>query len=89
MTASCRASHRAYGDLIATRFPADIQKDLRVNSSRDAAKAALEQAGLRHEIVTYQGANHAFVNDTGQRYDAGAAARAYEKLTGWFATNLG
>jgi carboxymethylenebutenolidase len=63
--------------------------DGRVNQSRDAAKAALEEAGLKHEIVTYQGANHAFFNDTGQRYDAGAAAQAYEKLMSWFAESLG
>ncbi len=63
--------------------------DSRVNASRDAAKAALEQAGLPHEIVTYQGADHAFFNDTGQRYNATAAAQAYEKLLNWFASYLG
>jgi carboxymethylenebutenolidase len=63
--------------------------DSRVNASRDAAKAALEQAGLPHEIVTYQGADHAFFNDTGQRYNATAAAQAYEKLLNWFARYLG
>jgi carboxymethylenebutenolidase len=63
--------------------------DSRVNASRDAAKAALERAGLKHEIVTYQGADHAFFNDTGQRYHAAAAAQAYEKLMSWFGTYLG
>jgi carboxymethylenebutenolidase len=63
--------------------------DSRVNASRDAAKAALEQAGLPHEIVTYRGADHAFFNDTGQRYNATAAAQAYEKLLNWFARYLG
>ncbi|MEV4518015.1 dienelactone hydrolase family protein [Dactylosporangium sp. NPDC049525] len=62
--------------------------DTRVNASRDAAKAALEKAGLKHEIVTYPGANHAFFNDTGARYDAAAATQAYQRLTDWFATNL-
>lgn len=63
--------------------------DSRVNASRDAAKAALEQAGLPHEIVTYQGADHAFFNDTGQRYNVAAAAQAYDKLLEWFAAYLG
>ena len=63
--------------------------DSRVNASRDAAKAALEQAGLPHEIVTYPGADHAFFNDTGQRYNAAAAAQAYDKLLDWFARYLG
>jgi carboxymethylenebutenolidase len=62
--------------------------DSRVNASRDAARSALEKAGLTHEIITFSGADHAFFNDTGQRYDAGAAAAAYAKLTGWFETHL-
>ena len=62
--------------------------DTRVNASRDAAKAALEKAGLKHEIVTYPGANHAFFNDTGPRYDPVAAAQVYQRLTDWFAANL-
>jgi len=63
--------------------------DTRVNQSRDAAKAALEKAGLKHEIVTYPGANHAFFNDTGPRYNAAAATQAYQKLMDWFGENLG
>lgn len=62
--------------------------DTRVNASRDAAKAALEKAGLKHEIVTYPGANHAFFNDTGQRYDPAAAAQVYQRLIDWFGANL-
>ncbi|MCW2805113.1 MAG: carboxymethylenebutenolidase [Propionibacteriaceae bacterium] len=65
------------------------EQDERVNATRDAAKQALEKAGLTHEIVTYPNAGHAFFNDTGQRYNATAAAAAYEKLTGWFNTHLG
>jgi carboxymethylenebutenolidase len=63
--------------------------DSRINESRDAAKAALEKAGLTHEIVTYPAANHAFFNDTGARFQPTAAARAYEKLLSWFGTHLG
>ena len=64
------------------------EQDDRVNASRDAAAAALEKAGLTHEIVTFPGAGHAFFNDTGQRYNPTAAASAYEQLTGWFDTHL-
>ncbi len=65
------------------------EQDQRVNASRDAAEAALQQAGLTHEIVTYPNANHAFFNDTGQRYNATAAAAAYAKLMEWFGSHLG
>jgi carboxymethylenebutenolidase len=57
--------------------------DTRVGASRDAITQALEKAGLRHEIVTYDGADHAFYNDTGPRYNAAAAAAATTKLFDW------
>ena len=65
------------------------EQDARVNASREAATAALEQAGLTHEIVTYPGANHAFFNDTGPRYDEAAATQAYAKVLDWFGQHLG
>jgi carboxymethylenebutenolidase len=63
--------------------------DARVNASRDAAKAALEKAGLPHEIVTFPGADHAFFNDTGARYNASAATEAFQRLVDWFGRHLG
>lgn len=65
------------------------EKDARVNASRDAAKTALEKAGLPHEIVTYPGVDHAFHNDTGPRYDATAANQAWTKVLDWFAKHVG
>jgi carboxymethylenebutenolidase len=64
------------------------EQDARVNASREAAAAALERAGLTHEIVTYPGANHAFFNDTGPRYDPEAASQAYAKVLDWFGRHL-
>jgi carboxymethylenebutenolidase len=63
--------------------------DNRVNASRDAATAALEAAGLQHEIRTFDNVDHAFFNDTGARYNADAAAEAYAAMLAWFATYLG
>lgn len=62
--------------------------DSRVNASRDTAKQALEQANVEHEIVTFPGADHAFFNDTGQRYNADAAKKAYEQVIEWFSSHL-
>jgi carboxymethylenebutenolidase len=64
------------------------EQDARVNATREAARAALQRAGLTHEIVTFQGAGHAFFNDTGPRYDADAAAEAYRRVTDWFGRHL-
>jgi carboxymethylenebutenolidase len=58
--------------------------DTRVNATREAARAALRAARLRHEIVTFPGADHAFFNDTGPRYNATAAAEAYRRVLNWF-----
>ncbi|GIE95507.1 dienelactone hydrolase family protein [Paractinoplanes rishiriensis] len=64
------------------------EQDDRVNASRDAAKAALEKAGVTHQITTFPGAGHAFFNDTGQRYNPAAASSAYDQLLDWFGRHL-
>jgi carboxymethylenebutenolidase len=62
--------------------------DQRVGATRGAATAALTKAGLVHEVVTEPGADHAFFNDTGPRYNAKAAVDAYRRLLAWFAAHL-
>lgn len=64
-------------------------KDNRVTATKDAAAAALSQAGMVNEIVVEPDADHAFFNDSGPRYNAAAAADAWRKLQDWFAKNLG
>ncbi|MDG4666821.1 dienelactone hydrolase family protein [Mycobacterium sp. 236(2023)] len=63
--------------------------DQRVNATEPTAAAALEKAGLVHELVTEPGANHAFFNDTGDRYDPAAAADAWSRTLNWLATHVG
>ena len=62
--------------------------DSRVNASRPAARAALRKAGLRHQIVTYPGVDHAFFNPTSSRHDPAAAAAAYRRMVAWFGTHV-
>lgn len=62
--------------------------DDRVNASRARAEAALKKAGLTHEIRTFEGANHAFFNDTGERYNAKAAGEAWTEMLDWFEKHL-
>ena len=62
--------------------------DSRVNASRAAARAALRRAGLRHQIVTFPGVDHAFFNPTGSRYDPAAATAAYRRMLAWFGTHV-
>ncbi|MGV0717609.1 dienelactone hydrolase family protein [Mycolicibacterium sp. XJ662] len=63
-------------------------QDQRVNATEPVARAALEQAGMVFELVTEPDANHAFFNDTGQRYNAAAAADAWQRVQDWFARYL-
>ena len=62
--------------------------DSRVNATRAAARAALRRAGLRHQIVTFDGVDHAFFNPTGARYDATAATAAYRRMLAWLGTHV-
>ena len=42
----------------------------------------------RYALHIYEGTNHAFHNDTGPRYDAGAACDAWAKTLAFFNTHL-
>jgi carboxymethylenebutenolidase len=64
-------------------------EDARVTGTKDAAKQALDKAGLVNQLVVEQGANHAFFNDTGDRYDPQAAADAWQKVQDWFTKYVG
>lgn len=58
-------------------------KDDRVNASQARAVAALTAASIVHEVKVFDGADHAFFNDTGQRYEPIAAAEAWELTLNW------
>ncbi len=63
--------------------------DERINSGIPAYEAALKAAGIRFEIHVYPGVNHAFNNDTGNRYDKPAADLAWSRTIAFFKENLG
>jgi carboxymethylenebutenolidase len=58
--------------------------DTGITSSAEAVQAALETAGVPHDFKVYPGANHAFFNDTGPRYDKAAATDAFTRAVAWF-----
>ena len=64
-------------------------QDQRVNATEPVARAALEKAGLVFELVTEPDANHAFFNDTGDRYNATAADDAWRRVQDWFTKHVG
>lgn len=63
--------------------------DTRINAGIDAYKKALEENGKTFEIHVYEGANHAFNNDTSEaRYDKKAADLAWSRTVEFFKKNL-
>lgn len=58
--------------------------DNRVNATEPAASAALDAAGMPHDVIIEPGADHAFFNDTGERYNAVAAVDAWTRMQDWF-----
>ena len=63
--------------------------DQRVTSTQPIVQAALTKAGLVHELVTEPDANHAFFNDTGDRYNATAADDAWRRVQDWLTKYVG
>ncbi|MFU0503149.1 dienelactone hydrolase family protein [Pseudaminobacter sp. NGMCC 1.201702] len=64
-------------------------RDERINAGIDAYKAALEAAGKEFTVYVYEGAQHAFNNDTSEaRYDAQAAGLAWERTIAFFKEKL-
>ena len=59
------------------------------NEGRDELVAALEAAGTTFELKVYPGTQHAFHNDTGQRYNEEQARAAWDDTLAWFRTHLG
>jgi carboxymethylenebutenolidase len=85
----------------ATPAPEDVPKikapvmahyggeDERINAGIPAFEEALKKAGIEYHIFIYEGAGHAFNNDTGQRYNKEAADLAWQRTIGFFREKLG
>jgi carboxymethylenebutenolidase len=58
--------------------------DTRIGATRPAAKAALDAARLKYELLTFTEADHAFFNDTGARFNPHAATEAWRRALNWF-----
>ncbi len=63
--------------------------DNRINAGIAAFEAALKSASIDYEIYMYEGANHAFFNDTrADRYHEEAAQLAWERTIAFFEEKL-
>lgn len=64
------------------------ERDTRITGQVPSLEAALKQTGVSYRIKVYGGADHAFHNDTGARYNPEAAKDAWEQTLAWFETYL-
>lgn len=64
------------------------QNDDRINATWKEFEPALKAAKVRYEAYVYPNTEHGFNNDTTPRYDAQAAALAWQRTLTFFAHNL-
>lgn len=64
------------------------EDDRRVNSKRDGYKKALEAAGVKFEMHTYEGTKHGFHNNSTPRYNEMAAKLAWDRTIAVFKKHL-
>ena len=62
--------------------------DQRINAGIPAFEEALRKAGIDYKIYMYEGAGHAFMNDTGSRYHKEAAALAWQRTVAFLKERL-
>ncbi len=62
--------------------------DERINKGIPEFEAALKKASVDYKIFIYEGAGHAFFNDTGSRYHEEAAKLAWERTIAFFKQKL-
>ena len=63
--------------------------DQRINAGIPAYEAALKAANKRYTIHVYPDVNHAFNNDTGDRYNKPAAELAWSRTIAFFKEHVG
>lgn len=60
------------------------EQDERINAGIEDLAAALDEAGVTYQFNIYPGVEHAFHNDTGERYVEEPALEAWGDMLAWF-----
>lgn len=64
------------------------ETDTRLTAQAPQVEERLKQSGRPYRIKIYQGAGHAFFNDTGASYNPEAAADSFKEALDWFRQHL-
>ncbi len=62
--------------------------DARIDAGVPAFEEALKKAGVDYRIYLYEGARHAFMNDTGTNYNKEAAELAWKRTVAFLKDKL-
>ncbi|HKY52068.1 MAG TPA: dienelactone hydrolase family protein [Candidatus Limnocylindria bacterium] len=76
-----------YAELAKTKaavYGVYAEMDTRITSSMQQMDQELKKSGAPYKLESYPAVNHAFHNDTGTRYDAAAAQKAWVATIEWF-----
>jgi carboxymethylenebutenolidase len=72
----------------AAVFGVYAERDQRITGAMPALRDALESHNIRHQLTVYPGVDHAFHNDTGNRYDQAQASAAWNDTLAWFGQHV-
>ncbi len=72
----------------AAVFGVYAERDKRITAAMPALKDALAATDVVHQITVYPGVDHAFHNDTGDRYNEAQATAAWNDTLAWFGQHL-
>lgn len=74
----------AVGSIKAAVLAIYAERDQRITSTLPAIQQAMQRNNKVFEAQVYPGVDHAFHNDTGQRYNAEQAKAAWDRTLAWF-----
>lgn len=72
----------------AAVFGVYAELDQRITGAMPALRDALAATDVVHQLTVYPGVNHAFHNDTGDRYNEAQAAAAWNDTLEWFGRHV-
>ena len=69
-------------------FGVYAENDARITGAMPQLQQALDGTTVKHELKVYPGVDHAFHNDTGERYVEAQATAAWNDTLAWFKDNV-
>ena len=72
----------------AAAFGVYAERDQRITGAMPGLRDALDATSVTHQLTVYPGVDHAFHNDTGERYNEAQATAAWNDTLAWFGQHV-